>query len=102
MNKENLKEQIDYVYEEGTYEDMDTILNPNKNPVFYKHLKNYLQLPVKYAIKHPNWGYFPRLFNSIADIESFAISVDENNLNDTDEKVYFHLTKFQQYSIEAL
>jgi len=100
--EETLKGQIDYLYkidEEWTLEDVT--LNPHKNPIFYKFLKEYhkLPLPEKYCIKVRD-SYFPRLFDSFIEAEKTALSMNNSDLfEDVKEQVFIHLTLFEPYSI---
>ena len=98
---ESLKKQISDNEEFG-YNDLDFILDPTKNVVLYKYLKDCGVIQnVKYAIKVKE-GYFPRLFNSLEEAYECGRLGEENENLTGAETAFFHITMFELFSVEKI
>jgi len=83
-------------------DDLEFILNPNKNPVFYKYLKDIgIVHETKYAIKIGK-QYVPRLFDSIVSADTFATVDIRKQPKNSREYVFYHICKFEHYNIEKI
>jgi hypothetical protein len=98
---ELLKEQLSNNERFG-YNDIDFILNPNRNAILYKYLKDSgVVQKTRFAIKVGK-GYFPRLFDSLDEAYEFGRLGDRNeNLNGAEE-AFFHITMFELFNVETI
>lgn len=100
-NIDLLKEQLSNNEEFG-YDDLDFILDPNKNAIFYKYIKECgLTAMPKYAIK-VHQEYFPRLFNYRIAAERFRNLGANNEGLDGREEAFMHITKLANSFIEEI
>jgi hypothetical protein len=98
---ELLKKQISDNEEFG-YNNLDFILDPNKNVVLYKYLRDCgVVHEIKFVIKVKE-EYLPRFFDSMDEAYEFGRLGERNENLSAAETVFFHLTRFELFNVEKI
>jgi len=100
---ETFEDQLDWgvEYHCGNFSE---ILDPTENPSLYRHIKQFMPyLPVKYAVyMYDDHPAFPKLFNSLGEVEVFMARALKNEGMTIKQINYFKNNMFNLYKIEEI